>query len=124
MTEDKITLTREQFEDWRNQNGVVVTTYDHSCDFDSLRAHVSKPKRREWWIDGSPMEVIGTWNYLSMPTSPTAVHVREVFPNDIGPYTKEEARRWVLDAWHSNMWDSVEIRESLPGFLKALGLGE
>ena len=121
MTEDKITLTREQYESWAGKGG--------SYNFDSLKAFVEKPKwrkvRREFYLE--PNKEPGAHdfhvtNVLYLSNGKPYIHVREAFPGDILK-TKEEAREWVLDGFRKAGY----VREDFSvaqETIKALGLAE
>lgn len=69
---DKIEITREQFNRWFNDLNDPTRGLPNS--FDSLKAFVEKPKRRE------------------------------VLPGDLPPMTKEEAREWVENLIEALGW--------------------
>lgn len=102
--EDKITLTREQWDAFYREGNCTEQCYP---SFDSLKANVEKPKRRRGTIEGWP--------------------AIEIFPDDIGPMTREEARERIKNAWAKAIPYGIGctvLDGCCEDLLKALGLGE
>lgn len=105
MTEDKITLTPSQLASWLDNPENTAPHKSAKDVFDSLKAHVEKKVRREFWIQsGTPDYIFDSleeadkaWDKLSPNRQVLPIfHVREAFPGDILK-TEEEANASVED---------------------------
>lgn len=97
---DSITLSKEQFEAWYE----TLFAKDDVSAFDSLKAFVEKPKRRDWVLESPEGKI----------------YFLEELPGDI-LMTNDEAVKWVTDSWNK-MHPQQQV--SLRSILGALGLGE
>lgn len=92
---DSITLTKEQFEAWfiARKSGAGPFSGFADC-FDSLKAFVEKPKRRDWVLESPEGKI----------------YFLEELPGDVGPMTNDEAVKWVMDALHK-MYESTTFKQ-------------
>jgi len=120
---DSITLTKEQFDSWKHgPNGAS------NLSFDSLKAFVERKERREFYIVEDNDGAREQFDYppSTMMSTSKLFYVKEVLPNDIGPFTPQEAREWILRGMQdlpNTVFDGVG-NALFNKYCKALGLGE
>lgn len=126
--EETITLSRDQFIEWV-RDFEEWTGQNPGMSFDSLKAHVEKaslPKRRRFNLQSDGNGYV-TGVQIAGETGSTpqgaAIYAVGVFPDDIGPMTKDEAREWVTKAFYMAFPKPNPVN-GLEDLLKALGLGE
>ena len=100
MTDDKITISRSQYETWVQK----LTGFKVEQDWEAFKAFTEKKERREFWLSipqkpGYP--TIWHADHVSDSEKSNMIHVAEVFPNDIPRMTKDEAWSWIANACNS-----------------------
>lgn len=131
MSDDKetITLSRDQFIEWV-RDFEEWTGQNPGMSFDSLKAHVEKaslPKRRRFNLQSDGNGYV-TGVQIAGETGSTpqgaAIYAVGVFPDDIGPMTKDELRAQLETAWDESGGKAMYGTGWLSRLFKALGLGE